>query len=88
MEKTEKRVRIKRRYSDSKTKHANTAHAGKCICCRQNKPAIDRRTSPGQNKSASVIRAGEVQSNLESAFPSFVKCLVRSHIGSCFWMVS
>ncbi|XP_065878027.1 uncharacterized protein [Euphorbia lathyris] len=86
MEKTEKRVRIKRRYSDSKTKHANTAHAGKCIW--QNKPAIDRRTSPGQNKSASVIRAGEVQSNLESAFPSFVRCLVRSHIGSCFWMVS
>ncbi|XP_065873787.1 B3 domain-containing protein Os01g0234100-like isoform X1 [Euphorbia lathyris] len=86
MEKTEKRVRLKRRYSDSKIKHANTAHAGKCICCRQNKPAIDRMTSPGQNKSASVIRAEEVQSNLESAFPSFVKCLVRSHVGSCFWM--
>jgi hypothetical protein len=34
-----------------------------------------------------MIRAEEVQSNLEPAFPSFVKSLVRSHVASCFWMV-
>ncbi|XP_058006161.1 B3 domain-containing protein Os01g0234100 isoform X2 [Hevea brasiliensis] len=88
LEKTEKRVKMKRRYSDSKikTKHAMTGHAGKCICCRLNKPAIDRLSTPGKVKSSAMIRAEEVQSNLESTFPSFIKCLVRSHVGSCFWM--
>ncbi|XVE82778.1 hypothetical protein DITRI_Ditri16bG0033000 [Diplodiscus trichospermus] len=33
-----------------------------------------------------MIRAEEVQSNLEPEFPSFAKSLVRSHVGSCFWM--
>lgn len=55
--------------------------------CRQNKPTIDRSSTPGELKSPAMIRAEEVQSNLESAFPSFVKSLVRSHVGSCFWMV-
>ncbi|XP_048232532.1 B3 domain-containing protein Os01g0234100 isoform X3 [Ricinus communis] len=86
MERSEKRVKVKRRYSDSKTKHAITGHAGKCICCGKSKPAIDRLTNPGEVKSAAMIRAEEVQSNLESTYPSFVKSLVRSHVGSCFWM--
>ncbi|KAG8641259.1 B3 domain-containing protein Os01g0234100 isoform X3 [Manihot esculenta] len=85
-EKTGKRLKMKRRHSDSKIKHAMTSHAGKCICCRQNKPTIDRSSTPGELKSPAMIRAEEVQSNLESAFPSFVKSLVRSHVGSCFWM--
>ncbi|KAJ9170712.1 hypothetical protein P3X46_018801 [Hevea brasiliensis] len=84
LEKTGKRVKLKRRYSDSKIKHAMAGHAGKCIW--QNKPAIDRLNTPGQVKSSAMIRAEEVQSNLESALPSFVKSLVRSHVGSCFWM--
>ncbi|XVF59437.1 hypothetical protein PTKIN_Ptkin07bG0275900 [Pterospermum kingtungense] len=33
-----------------------------------------------------MMRAEEVQSNIEPAFPSFAKSLVRSHVGSCFWM--
>ncbi|KAK9039654.1 hypothetical protein V6N11_014850 [Hibiscus sabdariffa] len=33
-----------------------------------------------------MICAEEVQSNLEPEFPSFAKSLVRSHVGSCFWM--
>ncbi|XWS41926.1 hypothetical protein CRYUN_Cryun17cG0124200 [Craigia yunnanensis] len=33
-----------------------------------------------------MIRAEEVLSNLEPEFPSFAKSLVRSHVGSCFWM--
>lgn len=42
----------------------------------------------GQAKSSAVIRAQEVLSNLGPEFPSFVKSLVRSHVASCFWMVS
>jgi hypothetical protein len=31
--------------------------------------------------------AVEIQSNLESENPSFVKSMVRSHVYSCFWLV-
>ncbi|KAF2283704.1 hypothetical protein GH714_014297 [Hevea brasiliensis] len=67
LEKTEKRVKMKRRYSDSKIKTKHVEHSWEV-------------------KSSAMIRAEEVQSNLESTFPSFIKCLVRSHVGSCFWM--
>lgn len=42
----------------------------------------------GEAKSSAVIRAQEVRSNLGVEYPSFVKSLVRSHVASCFWMVS
>ncbi|KAJ6919574.1 hypothetical protein NC651_013504 [Populus alba x Populus x berolinensis] len=72
MEATEKHLKIKRRYSDPKLK--------------QNKAPVERSTTVGDGKSSAMIRAEEVQSNLEPAFPSFVKSLVRSHVASCFWM--
>lgn len=37
-------------------------------------------------KSPTVIRAEEVQLSLGNEQPSFLKILVRSHVGSCFWM--
>ncbi|XP_075514906.1 B3 domain-containing protein Os01g0234100-like isoform X1 [Primulina tabacum] len=37
-------------------------------------------------KSPPMIRAEEVQLNLGNDRPSFLKVLVRSHVGSCFWM--
>ncbi|XP_061973199.1 B3 domain-containing protein At3g19184-like isoform X3 [Populus nigra] len=86
MEATEKHLKIKRRYSDPKLKFVISGHAGKCICCRQNKAPVERSTTVGDGKSSAMIRAEEVQSNLEPAFPSFVKSLVRSHVASCFWM--
>ncbi|KAM7263869.1 hypothetical protein ACFE04_001552 [Oxalis oulophora] len=42
--------------------------------------------SPVEAKSPAMIRAEEVQLNLEPELPSFAKSLVRSHVGSCFWM--
>ena len=48
---------------------------------------MDGLSTPKEVKSAALIRAEEIQSNLEPAFPSFLKSLVRSHVGSCFWMV-
>ncbi|KZV41509.1 hypothetical protein F511_22061 [Dorcoceras hygrometricum] len=37
-------------------------------------------------KSPTMIRAEEVQLSLGGDHPSFLKVLVRSHVGSCFWM--
>uniref|UniRef100_A0A2P2JZM8 Uncharacterized protein MANES_13G127300 n=1 Tax=Rhizophora mucronata TaxID=61149 RepID=A0A2P2JZM8_RHIMU len=62
------------------------SHAGKCICCNIKKPQDDGDIIPGVAKSSALVRAEEVQSNLEPDFPSFVKSLVRSHVASCFWM--
>nr|GMC67457.1 B3 domain-containing protein Os01g0234100-like [Ipomoea batatas] len=39
-----------------------------------------------QVKSPTLIRAEEVQSSLGQEYPTFLKLLVRSHVGSCFWM--
>ncbi|KAF9682367.1 hypothetical protein SADUNF_Sadunf05G0101600 [Salix dunnii] len=86
MEATAKLLKIKRRYSDPKLKFVMSGHSGKCTCCRQNKAPVERSTPVGDFKSSAMIRAEEVQSNLEPAFPSFVKSLVRSHVASCFWM--
>ncbi|KAK9286003.1 hypothetical protein L1049_025206 [Liquidambar formosana] len=61
-------------------------HAGKCICCAPNKASSDGLSTPSEVKSSAMIRAEEVQSNLEPEFPSFMKSMVRSHVGSCFWM--
>lgn len=50
--------------------------------------ATDGVFSRGEAMSSAVIRAEGIRSNLEQEFPSFVKSLVRSHVASCFWMVS
>lgn len=55
--------------------------------CKREK-AINGSNIPAQVKSPTVIRAEEIQLSLGSEFPSFVKLLVRSHVSSCFWMVS
>ncbi|KAL1809922.1 hypothetical protein ACET3Z_026912 [Daucus carota] len=47
---------------------------------------VREKATPPQFKSATVIRAEEMQAGLGSEFPSFVKLLVRSHVSSCFWM--
>lgn len=39
-----------------------------------------------QMKSPTIIRAEEFLSSLSNDQPSFLKALVRSHVGSCFWM--
>ncbi|KAK4760894.1 hypothetical protein SAY87_005787 [Trapa incisa] len=37
-------------------------------------------------RSAAMVRAEEVQSSLDPNIPSFIKILVRSHVGGCFFM--
>ncbi|KAL3526770.1 hypothetical protein ACH5RR_011426 [Cinchona calisaya] len=53
---------------------------------RQEKSTVDGSIDPVQVKPPTLIRAEEVQSSLGNEYPSFVKLLVRSHVGSCFWM--
>lgn len=42
----------------------------------------------GEARSSAVFEAEELRLNLPQEYPSFVKSLVRSHVASCFWMVS
>ncbi|GAY52410.1 hypothetical protein CUMW_141530 [Citrus unshiu] len=59
---------------------------GKTKSSKKNKDVVDGKCSPVEPKSPAMIRAEEVQSNLEPQFPSFAKSMVRSHVASCFWM--
>ncbi|CAN1343708.1 B3 domain-containing protein Os01g0234100 [Linum perenne] len=70
-----------------------SSHAGKCIRsveelknCDHHEAKADSLSTPKEVKSPAMIRAEEVQANLDPDFPSFLKYLVRSHVGSCFWM--
>ncbi|CAN1343704.1 B3 domain-containing protein Os01g0234100 [Linum perenne] len=84
IETRERRLKIKLSCSDSKIEHAMSSHAGKCISHHEAK--ADSLSTPKEVKSPAMIRAEEVQANLDPDFPSFLKYLVRSHVGSCFWM--
>ncbi|XP_048135981.1 B3 domain-containing protein Os01g0234100-like isoform X2 [Rhodamnia argentea] len=57
----------------------------KSLSFKRSKTALDG-LDPSEVKSGAMVRAEEVQSNLEPTYPSFIKALVRSHVGSCFWM--
>ncbi|KAA8531707.1 hypothetical protein F0562_006576 [Nyssa sinensis] len=86
-EKTDELSQVKKKNpSRSKSKHALSDHAGKCVSCKQQKAVTNGLNSPGEVKSSAMIEAEEVQSSLGPEFPSFVKLLVRSHVASCFWM--
>ncbi|CAN0883739.1 B3 domain-containing protein Os01g0234100 [Linum grandiflorum] len=86
IEKRQRRLKIKLSCSHSKLDYAITSYSGKCMSCEQHDARTDGLSTPREVKSAALVRAEEIQSNLEPAFPSFLKALVRSHVGSCFWM--
>ncbi|XP_027154044.1 B3 domain-containing protein Os01g0234100-like [Coffea eugenioides] len=77
--------RKKKQPSVSKSEQAITDGGGKHVS-KQEKSADAGSRNPVQVKPATMIRAEEVQSSLGNEYPSFVKLLVRSHVGSCFWM--
>lgn len=52
------------------------------------KIATEAISSRGEAMSSAVLQAQGIQSKLQPEFPSFVKSLVRSHVASCFWLVS
>ena len=59
-----------------------------CCSCKREKASTNRLHSPVEVKTPTMIRAEEIKSSLGSEFPSFAKLLVRSHVSSCFWMVT
>ncbi|KAK4488374.1 hypothetical protein RD792_004135 [Penstemon davidsonii] len=65
--------RKKNKSSATSSKHGMLGSGGKL-------------SSPVESKSPTLIRAEEVHSSLGNEQPSFLKVLVRSHVGSCFWM--
>ncbi|KAK7331084.1 hypothetical protein VNO77_25297 [Canavalia gladiata] len=69
---------------NSHTKQAASGEAQKFASSV--KMTTDGTSSRGEVMSSAVLRADEVQLNLQPEFPSFVKSLVRSHVASCFWM--
>ncbi|KAL5752941.1 hypothetical protein ACOSP7_023123 [Xanthoceras sorbifolium] len=75
-----------RKSPESTPKHALSDSGGKWKSCKKNKTAIDGKCAHEEVKSPAMIRAEEVQSNLEPMLPSFAKSMVRSHVASCFWM--
>lgn len=50
---------------------------------------IEEVKSASYEERTSALKAAEVlQSNLKSKNPWFIKSMVRSHVYSCFWLVS
>ncbi|XP_059623873.1 B3 domain-containing protein Os01g0234100-like isoform X2 [Cornus florida] len=76
----------RRKASGSKLKQVKLDHVGKSMSCKQAKTASNALNSPGEVKSSTLIRAEEVQSSLDTEFPSFAKLMVKSHVSTGFWM--
>ncbi|KAK4760895.1 hypothetical protein SAY87_005788 [Trapa incisa] len=72
----ETKIKRKRKYSFTKTKHGSNEHGNAMSSTRMK--SMDDSSSRAEANFA-IDRAIEVQSNLESAFPSFIKTLLRSH---------
>ncbi|XP_071724985.1 B3 domain-containing protein Os01g0234100-like [Rutidosis leptorrhynchoides] len=83
-EKKELMYTVKKSVSETSVKQAPSDRSGKNKSHKKQKG--DEKTTPPETKSPAMIRAEEVQMNLEPDLPSFAKSLVRSHVGSCFWM--
>ncbi|KAK3222322.1 hypothetical protein Dsin_009347 [Dipteronia sinensis] len=79
-------LKIRKSQSESTPKLALSTSGEKSKSCKKNKPAIDGKCSPEEVDSPAMIRAKEVQSNLDPMLPNFAKPMVRSHVASCFWM--
>lgn len=52
------------------------------------RPVEEVRTATYEEKAQALKCAEKRQSYLDSENPSFVKSMLRSHVYSCFWLVS
>ncbi|KAK6116245.1 hypothetical protein DH2020_050041 [Rehmannia glutinosa] len=77
--------RKKKKSSSSKPKDGTPDSGGKLMSSKGDASAGGSSSSV-QIKSPTLVRAEEVQMSLGNDQPSFLKVLVRSHVGSCFWM--
>lgn len=79
--------RKKRVFKKQPQSNNGVVDAGaRSISTKQERATADGSGSATQMKSAIIIRAEEFLSNIGNEYPCFMKLLVRSHVGSCFWM--
>ncbi|PKI50119.1 B3 domain-containing protein Os01g0234100-like isoform X2 [Punica granatum] len=76
VEKKDWTSKMRKRLSNSTTKPPVALRSGKRL----------RSGTPTVTRTAVWLKAEEVRSNLDPNFPSFIKVLVRSHVGSCFFL--
>ncbi|KAG5623967.1 hypothetical protein H5410_009185 [Solanum commersonii] len=79
-----RKKRVFKKQSQSSNGVADAGH-------RSISTKLERATAYGsgnatQMKSPIIIRAEEFLLSIGNEYPSFMKFLVRSHVGSCFWM--
>ncbi|KAL7094499.1 hypothetical protein ACP275_11G107100 [Erythranthe tilingii] len=67
-------------------KFSSSSSSSKCKDATLDSGGTSMSMGGPHSKSPTMIRAEEVQSSLGNDHPSFLKFLVRSHVGSCFWM--
>ncbi|KAK4754125.1 hypothetical protein SAY87_002229 [Trapa incisa] len=74
-------------------KHSNLATSLTLALRSGKSPSYEKYPSPDHTtdaldvvRSAAMVRAEEFQSSLDPNIPSFIKPLVKSHVGGCFFM--
>lgn len=62
---------------------------GMCFSYRsyQRRDLLNRHYASDEARQYAIERAEQVQSSLESDFPSFVKPMLQSHVTGGFWLV-
>ncbi|KAH0700496.1 B3 domain-containing protein Os01g0234100-like [Solanum tuberosum] len=79
--------RKKRVFKKQSQSSNGVADAGrKSISTKLERATADGSGNATQMKSPIIIRAEEFLLSIGNEYPSFMKLLVRSHVGSCFWM--
>ncbi|OIS96354.1 PREDICTED: B3 domain-containing protein Os01g0234100-like [Nicotiana attenuata] len=73
----------KRALGPSKTNKVKNGDTKKLQICPEKKTY---KTSTVDANSSAMLRAEEVQANLPSQFPSFVKYMLHSHVSRGFWL--
>ncbi|KAL7101345.1 hypothetical protein ACP275_08G048700 [Erythranthe tilingii] len=78
-------IRVRKKNSSS-SKSKDVTPPGHAAALMRKVDCTFGRSSNAQSNSPTMVRAEEVQSSLSNDQPNFLKFLVRSHVGSCFWM--
>ncbi|OMO69550.1 hypothetical protein CCACVL1_19433 [Corchorus capsularis] len=80
-------IRKKPSALDKMTLNQIVSHSKEKAKCKKLKRAtVDELYENDDVKHAVMERAKEIQANLSSTFPSFIKCMLPSHVAGGFWL--
>ncbi|OMP00712.1 hypothetical protein COLO4_12449 [Corchorus olitorius] len=80
-------IRKKPSALDKMTLNQIVSHSKEKAKCKKLKRAtVDELYENDEVKHAVMERAKEIQANLSSTFPSFIKCMLPSHVTGGFWL--